>query len=205
MVCSHPMRASTLLLSLLVGAGALAGIPAAGPLAPAEAHASVSILMSLDELVGLSTDVVVATARERVSVWEELAGGRRIVTYTRLSIDKALVGGASGDVWVRTLGGAVGRIGQQVAGEAAIAIDSTSLLFLARVDGVVVVTGLAQGHYPIVADKDGARRLTPSPDGGTLLPRRGPIVTARERLIGATVDGAAEAVLQTRKALDARR
>jgi hypothetical protein len=176
-------------------------LPVAGP---AEAHAAVSVLMSLDELVSASSLVVVATATERESRWEYVAGGRRIVTYTKLKVDRGITGPGSKEVVVRTLGGSVGKIGQHVSGEAAISIGKPSLLFLAKVDETLVVTGLAQGHYPVVTDAKGVTRLTPSPDAGTLLPRRGPQIAARELLVGATLDEGTQAVERTRRALDGK-
>jgi hypothetical protein len=175
-----------------------------GPRDVPRAEASTSILMSMDELVGVSSYVVVGTALERYSVWEDI-GGRRIVTYTRMRIDDQVVGSPGAEIMVRTLGGVVGRVGQQVAGEAAISIGSTSLLFLAQAEGAIVVTGMAQGHYPIVSDAKGSPRLAGSPDTGTLLPRRGPVISAREQLMGSTLDSATQAVKRTRRALDGKK
>lgn len=158
-----------------------------------EAQASVSITLSVDELVQASNAVVVATALERRSQWEDLPSGRRIVTYTRMSIDETVAGDLSrSEVWVRTLGGKVGNIGQQVSGEADLALQTRSLLFLADADdgngrSITVVTGAAQGHYPI--DESGKEPiLKASPDAGTLLHRRGPTLSAAEVLVGKKLD-----------------
>src|SRR5260221_5854427 len=61
---------------------------------------------------------------------------------------------------VRILGGRVDDIGQVVPGEAPLRRNATAALFveeLAR--DLFVVTAMAQGHYPIVADLRGDRRL----------------------------------------------
>jgi len=99
-----------------------------------EASASVSILMSVDELVNASSDVVIATAVERKSQWEDLPSGKRIVTYTRVEVDESLADGSRSEIWVRTLGGKVDHIGQIVSGEADIALNARALFFLADVD-----------------------------------------------------------------------
>jgi hypothetical protein len=78
------------------------------------------------------------------------------------------------------------------------------MLFLSETNGVVVVTAMAQGHYPIVADDRGVPRLTPSPEAGMLVPRKGPTISAHERLVGAALDDAAAAVQQLGKARDAK-
>src|SRR4051794_24684786 len=115
------MKRRALLLALAVAAPtALASPPSTPGLPIASAEAAVSVLVSLDELVAASTYVVVATAGERRSVWEDLPSGRRIVTYIRLSVEQTVAGAPGGEVWVRTLGGVVGKLGQAVSGEAQI-------------------------------------------------------------------------------------
>jgi hypothetical protein len=158
------------------------------------AHASVSVLVSLDELVAASTYVVVATPVERRSAWEEVGGSRRIVTYVRLAVDSAVAGSPGSEVWVRTLGGAVGNVGQSVSGEAQLSRGTKALVFVASVQGIHVVTGRAQGHYPIRADG----KLAPSPEAGELLPRRGPSISAREALVGVSLDEAIQTVSRAR-------
>ena len=173
--------------------------------AVAPAAATVSSLVSIDELVAASTYVVIATAGERYGVWEDLPSGKRIVTYTKLSVERSLTGAPTPEIWVRTLGGVVGKIGQSVAGEAQLLTGSRAMVFLAQANGVVVVTGMAQGHYPVVADDKGVARLASSPDPGMLVPRRGPTVSAHEQLVGGTLDEGAALVVRTRKARDANK
>jgi hypothetical protein len=194
-----------------LGAAFLVALPAALSLdsasltgGPREAHAAVALLVSMDELVGASAYVVVAQAGERSSVWEDLPGGRRIVTYTRFKVERAVVGSPGSEVVVRTLGGVVGTIGQAVSGEAKIATGERSLLFLAKSGSALVMTGLAQGHFPIAVDAKGNERLKASPDAGTLLPRPGPVIAAREELVGALVDDAARVVERAKRARQAR-
>lgn len=152
------------------------------------AEASVSVQMTLDELVVASQRVVIATALDRSSRWEELPTGRRIVTYTRLAIDETVDGASSAEVTVRTFGGVVDNIGQQVSGEATLKIGERALVFLADVgEGdlrATVVTGMAQGHYPL-DESSGEPVLKASPDRGTLVNRRGPSVPAAVVLVGA--------------------
>jgi hypothetical protein len=166
------------------------------------ADAATARLITLEQLVERSTYVVVATAGEQSSAWEDLPSGRRIVTYTRLTVERAVTGAPGAELWVRTLGGVVDHIGQAVPGEAALPVGSRSLLFLVNVGGVVVVTAMAQGRYPVVADEKGTARLTASPDAGLLLPRPGPTVSAQERLVGGTVEAAVTLVKQIQKARD---
>jgi hypothetical protein len=171
-----------------------------------DANAHTARLLTLEDLIDRSTYVVVGTAGERRSVWEELPSGKRIVTYTKIAVERAVAGAPAGDLWVRTLGGAVDKIGQAVPGEAQLPAGSRALLFLAQIpSGAVVVTAMSQGHYPIVLDAKGVARLVQGPDVGLLVGRPGPVIAAHERLVGATVDDAAALVKQIRKARDEKK
>ena len=172
--------------------------PWSGPLPVRSADAAVSILLSLDELVGASKLVVVGTPRERRSVWEEIGGSLRIVTYTKIEVERSVLGEEAREVWIRTLGGAIGRIGQQVSGEATPRIGEKGFFFLADAESALVVAGMAQGHFRILPAEGARELLRPSQDAGTLLPRRGPTISARERLMGRSLPEAAEEVLRAR-------
>ncbi len=82
------------------------------------------------------------------------------------------------------------------------------MLFLAKVNAGLVVTGMAQGHYPVVegevTGKPAAPRLAGSPDAGMLLPRRGPTISARERLVGLPLDEAVAAVQRAQAVIHAK-
>jgi len=149
------------------------------------------MLMTLDELVGFADEVVIATPLDRTSRWETLPSGKRIVTYTRLSIDETLLGTQKSEITVRTLGGSVDNLGQVVSGEARLIKDERALMFLSEIDDgaggtVTIVTGMAQGHFPI-DDTGQEPKLKASPDRGALLPRRGPSISAAELLVGETL------------------
>src|SRR5258706_15471203 len=101
-------------------------------LSPRSASASTFVELSVAELVSKSTLVVAGTPLDGTSVWEDSEGGRgrRIVTYTRLRVDRVIDGRPPPEVWIRTLGGHVGDIGQHVDGEAVLVPAQASLLFL---------------------------------------------------------------------------
>jgi hypothetical protein len=118
--------------------------------APA-ARASVSFTVLFDALVQESDAACVVTPVEAKSVWEN----GRIYTYTRVHVERSFAGGvaAGQDVWVQTMGGEVGDIGQLVDGEAVLRPGKTSLVFLKRAPGSgFVVTARGQGQFPVVKD-----------------------------------------------------
>jgi len=175
---------------------------------PRSAAASTFVELSLSDLVAKSTLVLAATPLDARSLWEDSEGGhgRRIVTYTRLRVDRVIDGQVSGDVWVRTLGGHVDDIGQHVEGEAVLAASKPCLLFLrALSDGTHVVVGMSQGQYPLEVTSDGTPiRLQPSRALGHLLPKGAALSIdhppARLVLSGQTLDQAARLVLAERRA-----
>lgn len=175
----------------------------AGSLGPSPAEAAVSFELSLNELVRVSPLVVLGKPLEHQSLWEEDEnGGRRIVTYTRVRVERSLGGEAKEkEVWVRTLGGTVGSVGQRVDGEALLIKDQSAVLFLQpRPDGTHVVSGMALGHFPVLKGDDGILRLSPSPNPGLLLRHtNAKTLSVREVLTGKTVEEAAALIQAARQ------
>lgn len=157
-----------------------------------DAHASISIAVVFDALVRESSAVALATPVEQRSVWED----GRIYTYTRIRADQAVAGelAAGGEAWVRTLGGVVGHIGQQVDGEPVLTVGRPSLLFLrSGTAGTLEVTARAQGQFAVTLDETKAQRLMRSSGVGVLLPPKaqqagnaqvGPVAPAATALAG---------------------
>lgn len=175
---------------------------------PAEAHAALSVAYTLDELVEVTPQVIVAEALERRSVWEKIGDSKRIVTYTKLKRKQSVYGAAPETIWVRTLGGAVGKIGQHVAGEARFRIGKESVVFLTKDNGdTYVVAGAAQGHYPVVADKDDAsiRRLALSPNRGEIIKKKKQKTTIQEALGGVKVPTGVSKIKQAKARVDAKK
>lgn len=120
---------------------------------------------SLSDLARRSRHALIGLALSTECRWEYVGAKKRIVTYTRVRVDEPLAGDTTdSEIWVRTLGGKVGKVGQIVHGEAMLLLGERSLLFLATSkDGVLEVTEMAQGHFPIRPDASGTERLAPSP------------------------------------------
>jgi hypothetical protein len=181
-------------------------------LSPRSAAASTFVELSLAELVSKSTLVVAVTPLDSRSLWEDSEGGRgrRIITYTRVRVDRILDGQVSGEIWVRTLGGQVDDIGQHVEGEAVLPAEQPLLLFLrARTDGTHSVVGMGQGNYPLEAPSTGGpMRITLPRALGRLVSKvqaQGQValsqsdLPARLSLAGQTLDAAAKLVQAERR------
>ena len=150
------------------------------------AKSGVARAIELSDLVRASETVVVGTPVESLAQWETLGKQRRIVTYSRVRVDQQVAGApAGGELWVRTLGGRVGKIGQIVHGEARLFASRPALLFLElHGPGVHRVVALAQGHFPLKADASGVLRLDTSPELSVLY---GAERSAARRLTGRTL------------------
>ena len=163
-----------------------------------EARASVSIAVTFDALLRAASAVIVGTVGEQRAVWE----GGRIYTYSRVHVDTAVAGelAEGSDVWVRTMGGIVGNVGQIVEGEAAFTVGRPSLLFLrhgssplpnATGASHLVVAGRAQGQFLIYADDASQLRVRQSSAVGGLVPATG--TTSAAQLAADRIDGRAVA------------
>jgi hypothetical protein len=176
---------------------------------PRSAEASTALELTLADLVAASTLVAAGTPVESTSLWEDSDSGRgrRIVTYTRLHIDRTIDGTPQPEVWVRTLGGHVGDIGQHVDGEAVLIPSRPGLFFLRSIEGGThAVVGMSQGHYPLEPEPGGATFRLKAPQAlGRLIakqasPQAADRPPARADLVGRTVDEVANLVTQERRA-----
>lgn len=115
----------------------------------------------LPSLVEVADVIVIASALEDRACWED----GRIVTYSRVRIDRAIAGHLGTEpLWIRTKGGTIGSICQFVDGEAVLQKTWPSLLFLVRVPGAgFEVAGGAHGQFPIVLGPQDEPRAIPSP------------------------------------------
>jgi len=159
-----------------------------------EAHASTFVELTVAELLTASGSVVCGTPLEHISLWEDSEGGRgrRIVSYTRVRVDRVIDGTQPNEVWVRTLGGTVGDLGQRVDGEAVLVPGQPVLMFLApRQDGTHSVVGMGQGQYPLEAPAGQPMKVLDPRGLGRMVGKLGTAVTrvpARLDLPGRTVD-----------------
>ena len=147
-------------------------------LATRDARASVSIAVLFGELVRDSSGIAIVTPVEQRAAWE----GGRIYTYTRVDVETLVAGTLPAEVWVQTMGGVVGDIGQIVEGEAVLTLGQRSLLFLHQpttppaakpavaVGAMFRVTARAQGQFPVVLGEDKKPRFVAATGLGALLP-----------------------------------
>jgi hypothetical protein len=151
----------------------LALAPLAAATVSSDANASVMIAVPFDSLVKDADAVAIIAPLESKSVWED----GRIYTYTRVKVEQGVAGDTSSnggsDVWVRTMGGVVGKVGQLVDGEPVFTPNKSNLVFLRKfkAGGTWEVSARAQGQYPVIVDElSKKRRIVRSANVGVLLP-----------------------------------
>ena len=117
-----------------------------------DAHASVVVARSIEELSIDADAIVRAQVVGQQSVWGEES--RRIYTYTELEVTESWYpeNSIKGRVVVRTLGGVVGSVGMRVSGVAKFRRNEDVLLFLVK-DSLnktdYRVIGMSQGKFHV--------------------------------------------------------
>jgi hypothetical protein len=163
-----------------------------------DARASVAIAVSWDDLVSGSSAAAFVTADSARAVWE----GGRIYTYTHVQVDRAVAGELTtgSTAWVRTRGGVVDHVGQQVEGEAVFGTGQSLVFLHATGAGAFDVTGRAQGQFPVVAgDSAQPAHVVPCHARGMIVARSLPTPAlppklASDVLAGQTPDDATRAI-----------
>lgn len=161
----------------VVGAAAAVASPA---------HATISQALSLDELVDQADHVVLATC---VDARASRDGRRRIVTDFTLRVEESMKGDAASgaSLTLRRLGGAIGDLGMQIAGEPHLEVGRRYLVFLRTLsDGRTLrPVGMSQGVMPVHEDATGELTVQPGGDGMALVQRAagGQLVPAPAALI----------------------
>ncbi len=182
----------------------LAAVPLAATAVATDAHASVMIAVPFESLVKDADAVAVVVPEEAKSVWED----GRIYTYTKVRIDQGVAGDTGGqELWIRTMGGVVGKIGQLVDGEPVFTVNKPALLFLRKfkAGGTWEVSARAQGQFPVVLDEaTKTKRIIRSANVGMLLPPKNTPTQVEGQVQGPTPQarGAASDVSKIRLAGD---
>jgi hypothetical protein len=179
------------------GALASLAIAAGAELLPSVASATLVRGMTLEELVWRSRHAVIGTPLDARCVSLTIGGRRSLVTETRLRVDSvlALETPAETELIVRTLGGRLDGVGMLVHGQAQFYPGQSCLAFFERgPDGACWVTGMAQGHYPLLMT-DGALVLQASPQLPAIVDWER---SAVKRLVGKHLSEAAQLVAEAK-------
>lgn len=148
--------------------------------------------LTLRQLVDASELVTEVVPQPRQSVWVEVFGGRRIVTFWRLLDTRSIVGPGAEAHEVVTLGGTVGDVQQSVPHEAALRPGRRHLAFLRQGPfDRLWVTGMLQGAFELET-REGEVRVGVSPAQSEFLEADGSVIAT---LAGIGMRAAERAIL----------
>ncbi|MFT5352986.1 MAG: hypothetical protein ACI9KE_000183 [Polyangiales bacterium] len=132
---------------------------------PNSATATLADALTMDELVQRADRIALIRV---VSQATEYDSRGRIVTRVRVRVEEGLLAAAAGDeLDVVSLGGIIGDLGMQIAGEPTFEDGERALIFVKHVNGVYRPIGMSQGVFP-VSDGD-IPRVEPGGSGLSLV------------------------------------
>lgn len=167
LVIHGPRKMTKLGRRTFVAGGALLPLSLLAP----RAQATLMRGLSLRALCAQSQHILRVTPIEAHCISLSIGGRSMIVTETRARLEEVLSKAApsSAEIVVRTLGGILNGVGELVHGQAELGLGVSCLAFLTGADdGALWVTGMAQGHYPLVSIERSELQLSASPRLSTL-------------------------------------
>jgi hypothetical protein len=163
------VRRRAVICGLMAGAGGFARSAQAAP------HAQALTLRQLVDASDLVADVVLLP---RASLWVNVFGGRRIVTFWRLQDARSIVGPTAEEHEVVTLGGTVDDVQQLVSHEAALQPGKRHLAFFRQGPFERLwVTGMLQGAFEL-GPREGEPCVCVSPAQSEFLETDGSAIAA---------------------------
>ena len=118
-------------------------------LTAASARASV-VLLTMDDLVQHSQEVVRVEVLDTSSAWGEwINGGEVIYTTARVRVTEAFFGAPPAEMEVTLIGGTIDGKTMYASGCPSLTVGEDAVLFLLPYDGKTWVTGLDNGKYTV--------------------------------------------------------
>jgi hypothetical protein len=128
---------------------------------PLTRDAAASSMVPLDvEALSARADRILVGHVDSIESHFIAPGSRYIVTDVTLTTERNVLGAPSDRFVVRHLGGAVGKLGQLVYGEASYRVGETVLLFASERQGAFFAVGMAQGVMHVYVDGAGIARAS---------------------------------------------
>lgn len=134
-------------------------------MAPKAAEATLADALTLDELVEQSDRIALVRVVSQVAEYDSRS---RIVTRVRVRVEEGLLAANTGDeLDVVSLGGIIGDLGMQIAGEPTFQDGQRALIFVRHVNGIYRPIGMSQGVFPVSGED--TPRVEPGGSGLSLV------------------------------------
>lgn len=128
-------------------------------LTPITAQATISRAVKFDEKVEHAASIVVGRIVSQQSSWD--AGRQRILTYSKIAVEKTLKGSPAQEVTIVTPGGTVGDIAQDYVGIPRFHTGDENVVFVRQTGAGPTVLYFEQGAYRVEKNSSGERIVTP--------------------------------------------
>jgi hypothetical protein len=147
-------------------------------LTPITAQATISRAVKFDEKVEAAASIVVGRIVSQESSWD--AGRQRILTYSKIAVEKTLKGSPAQEVTIVTPGGTVGDIAQDYVGVPRFHTGDDNVVFVRQTGAGPTVLFFDQGAYRVEKNSSGERIVTPLVSSAVLVDVQRGVATSPE-------------------------
>lgn len=147
-------------------------------LTPITAQATISRAVKFDEKVADAASIVVGRIVSQQSSWD--AGRQRILTYSKIAVEKTLKGSPAQEVTIVTPGGTVGDIAQDYVGVPRFHTGDENVVFVRQTGAGPTVLYFEQGAYRVEKNSSGERIVTPLVSSAALVDVQRGVATSPE-------------------------
>ncbi|HYC60228.1 MAG TPA: hypothetical protein VEK79_11755 [Thermoanaerobaculia bacterium] len=149
---------------------------AALTLTPIAAEATIARAVKFDEKVDQAAAIVLGRVVSQTSSWD--AAQQRILTYSKLQVEKTFKGFPSQEITIVTPGGVVGDVAQDYVGVPRFRTGDEHVVFVRNTKVGPTVLFLDQGAYHVDKDERGDRLVRPIDSNAVMIDtQRGVAVT----------------------------
>ena len=128
-------------------------------LAPMTAQATISRVVKFDEKVDQAASIIVGRVVSQESSWD--ANRQRILTRSKIAVEKTLKGSPAREITIVTPGGTVGDIAQDYVGVPRFNTGDENVVFVRETGAGPTVLFFDQGAYRVAKNDSGERIVMP--------------------------------------------
>jgi hypothetical protein len=147
-------------------------------LAPMTAQATISRAVKFDEKVDQAASIIIGRIVSQESSWD--AGRQRILTRSKIAVEKTLKGSRAEEITIVTPGGTVGDIAQDYVGVPRFQTGDENVVFVRETRAGPTVLYFDQGAYRVEKNSGGERIVTPLVSSAVLVDVEHGVATAPE-------------------------
>ncbi|MDP9192179.1 MAG: hypothetical protein M3P06_10815 [Acidobacteriota bacterium] len=139
-------------------------------LAPLTAEATISRAVQFDEKVERAASIIVGRIVSQESRWD--ANRQRILTYSKIAVEKTLKGSPARELTIVTPGGTVGDIAQDYVGVPRFHTGDENVVFVRETGAGPTVLFFDQGAYRVEKNNAGERMVVPLVSSAVLVDQK---------------------------------